>query len=100
MCVGLDSAGTDESGSRPGWSMVRFRSFIADAARRYWLSSLRKIPQVGGGSQGRLRSQLVADLPQEVFPPLDLALILDALGAEPVHHAQDGPPLLCLGQDD
>ena len=45
-------------------------------------------------------SQLVADLPQEVLPPLDLALVLDALRREPVHHAQDATALLRLGQDD
>src|SRR5262245_6631453 len=43
---------------------------------------------------------LVADLPQEVHPPIDLPLVLDTLGGEPVHHARDAPAWLSLGQDD
>src|SRR5262249_35167041 len=45
-------------------------------------------------------SQLVPDLAQEVLAPLDLALVLDALRGEPVHHAQDASALVGFGQDD
>jgi hypothetical protein len=42
-------------------------------------------------------SRLVADLPQEALPPLDVLVILDTLGRKSVYDAQDASPLVGLG---
>lgn len=53
-----------------------------------------------GSGRRILRSQFVADLPQEVLAPVDLLLVLDALRGEAVHHAEDATALFGFGQDD
>ena len=45
-------------------------------------------------------SLLVADLPQEVLPPLDLDFILDAPGRESINHPKDASSLLRFCHDD
>jgi hypothetical protein len=47
-----------------------------------------------------LSSLLVADLPQEFIPPLDLTVALDAFRCEAVHDAEDATALLHVGQDN
>ena len=44
-------------------------------------------------------SKLVADLAQQVLPPCDVVVALDALGSEAVHHAQNTAPLFHLAED-
>jgi hypothetical protein len=71
--------------------------------RRFLKTSplVRTTAAVNGGKPDlALPSQLVADLPQEILPPLNLPFIFDALRREPVHHAQDAPALIRFGQDD
>jgi hypothetical protein len=45
-------------------------------------------------------SKLVADFPQEVLAPPDLALVFDSLRGEAIHDAEDATALLGFGQND
>ena|SRR5579864_3106113 len=51
-------------------------------------------------SPSLIPSHLVPDLPQKVLPPLDFDVVFDALGSEPVYHAEEATAQLCFGQDD